>query len=118
MSFSTTFTENVRKYPDKIVLEFFNRYELFQSPHDKRRIGSVGPPLPGVEVRVVDSESTAILPDGEIRDIQLRGLNVFNGYWRQPKKTPNLSQPTDDSAQEIWDLGNISDKLSTLWYNL
>jgi len=53
----------------------------------ERRIGSVGMPLPGVELRIVDSESGEILPDGKIGDIQLRGPNVFKGYWKQPDKT-------------------------------
>ena len=55
--------------------------------HGERRIGSVGLPLPGVEVRIVDSETETPLPDGEIGDLQLRGPNVFNSYWRQPQKT-------------------------------
>lgn len=55
--------------------------------HGERRIGSVGLPLPGVEVRIVGSETESPLPDGEIGDLQLRGPNVFNRYWRQPEKT-------------------------------
>ncbi|MGB7873261.1 MAG: AMP-binding protein [Anaerolineales bacterium] len=55
--------------------------------HGERRIGSVGHPLPGVEVRIADSETGEILPDGEIGDVQLRGPNVFKGYWQQPEKT-------------------------------
>jgi len=53
----------------------------------ERRIGSVGLPLPGVEVRIVNSETEEILSDGEIGDVQLRGPNIFKGYWRQPDKT-------------------------------
>ena len=53
----------------------------------ERRMGSVGLPLPGVEARVVDPETVKELPNGEIGEIQLRGLNVFKGYWRQPEKT-------------------------------
>jgi malonyl-CoA/methylmalonyl-CoA synthetase len=52
-----------------------------------RRMGSVGMPLPGVEVRIVDSETEEILPGGEIGDVQVRGPNVFKGYWGQPGKT-------------------------------
>jgi malonyl-CoA/methylmalonyl-CoA synthetase len=55
--------------------------------HGERRIGSVGLPLPGVDVRIVNSETGEILPDGEIGDVQLRGPNIFKGYWRQPEKT-------------------------------
>lgn len=53
----------------------------------ERRIGSVGLPLPGVEVRIVHSETGEILPTGEIGDVQLRGPNIFKGYWNQPDKT-------------------------------
>lgn len=55
--------------------------------HGERRIGSVGLPLPGVDVRIVNSETGEVLPDGEIGDLQLRGPNIFKGYWRQPEKT-------------------------------
>jgi malonyl-CoA/methylmalonyl-CoA synthetase len=55
--------------------------------HGERRIGSVGLPLPGVDVRIVNSETGEVLPDGEIGDVQLRGPNIFKGYWRQPQKT-------------------------------
>lgn len=53
----------------------------------ERRIGSVGPPLPGVEIRIVNAETEEILLTGEIGDVQLRGPNVFKGYWNQPDKT-------------------------------
>lgn len=55
--------------------------------HGERRIGSVGLPLPGVDVRVVNSETEEVLPIGDIGDVQLRGPNVFKGYWKQPDKT-------------------------------
>jgi malonyl-CoA/methylmalonyl-CoA synthetase len=44
-------------------------------------------PLPGVEVRIVHSETGEPLVTGEIGDVQLRGPNVFKGYWGQPDKT-------------------------------
>jgi len=52
----------------------------------ERRGGTVGFPLPGVEVRVVD-DSDRPLPAGEIGGIQVRGPNVLPGYWRLPEKT-------------------------------
>ncbi|MEO8358357.1 MAG: AMP-binding protein, partial [Chloroflexota bacterium] len=55
--------------------------------HGERRLGSVGLPLRGVEIRVVNPENDGVLPDGEIGEVQLRGPNVFKGYWRQPEKT-------------------------------
>ena len=53
----------------------------------ERRLGSVGLPLAGVEVRVVNPENDQSLPDGEIGEVQLRGPNIFKGYWKQPHKT-------------------------------
>lgn len=55
--------------------------------NSERRIGSVGLPLPGVEVRVVNPENDQALSDGEIGEVQLRGPNIFKGYWKQPQKT-------------------------------
>ena len=58
------------------------------NPYDGERIpGSVGLPLPGVEVRITDPETGAVLPQGEIGMIEIRGPNVFKGYWRMPEKT-------------------------------
>lgn len=57
------------------------------NPYDGERVpGSVGFPLQGVEVRIVD-ESGQPLPPGEIGTIEVRGPNVFKGYWRMPDKT-------------------------------
>jgi malonyl-CoA/methylmalonyl-CoA synthetase len=69
----------------------------------ERRLGSVGLPLPGVKVRIVHSETAEILPDGEIGDLQLRGPNVFKGYWRQPEKTAEAF--TKDGWFKTGDLG-------------
>ena len=52
----------------------------------ERRPGSVGLPLPGVSVRLIDSEGGPA-PDGEIGEVHLRGPNVFPGYWRREDAT-------------------------------
>lgn len=52
----------------------------------ERRPGTVGPALPGVELRVVNAEGE-VLPAGEAGDLQVRGANVFQGYWQMPEKT-------------------------------
>ncbi|PVH30167.1 malonate--CoA ligase [Pararhodobacter oceanensis] len=52
-----------------------------------RKAGTVGPALPGVEVKITDPESGAELPTGEAGMIEVRGANVFQGYWRMPEKT-------------------------------
>jgi long-chain acyl-CoA synthetase len=48
--------------------------------------GSIGPPLPGVDVRLVDADGTDVLP-GDPGEIWVRGPNVFPGYWRDPDAT-------------------------------
>lgn len=53
----------------------------------QRRPGSVGLPLPGVEVVVADHDTGEQLPLGEIGSIEVRGPNVFDRYWRNPEKT-------------------------------
>lgn len=58
------------------------------NPYDGERIaGTVGMPLSGVEIRITDRESHRCLPQGEIGILQVRGPNVFSGYWRMPDKT-------------------------------
>ena len=54
--------------------------------HGERRAGTVGLPLPGVTVRVVD-EAGERVADGETGNLQVQGPNVFPGYWRMPEKT-------------------------------
>ena len=53
----------------------------------ERRPGTVGVPLPGITVRVVDADSGAALPSGQLGMIEVAGPNVFAGYWRMPDKT-------------------------------
>jgi malonyl-CoA/methylmalonyl-CoA synthetase len=58
------------------------------NPYDgERRAGTVGFPLPGVEVRITAPDSTEEVPQGEVGRIEVRGPNVFQGYWQMPEKT-------------------------------
>jgi malonyl-CoA/methylmalonyl-CoA synthetase len=58
------------------------------NPYDgERRAGTVGLPLPGVDLRVVDLESRSQLGRDALGMIEVRGPNVFAGYWRNPEKT-------------------------------
>ena len=52
----------------------------------ERRLGSVGTPLPGVEVRLVD-ESGAVVPEGTSGELEIRGPGVFLEYWQRPVET-------------------------------
>ncbi|MCB1686956.1 MAG: malonyl-CoA synthase [Halioglobus sp.] len=54
--------------------------------HGERRAGTVGKALPDVSVRIVDDDG-ALLAHGEIGNLQVKGPNVFSGYWHMPEKT-------------------------------
>ena len=72
----------------------------------ERKPGSVGPPLPGVEVRICDAAGT-VLPHGETGNIQVRGENVFKEYWRMPEET--AEDFTEDGFFNTGDLGVIDE---------
>jgi len=67
-----------------------------------RKIGTVGLPVPGVEMRILD-EQGKVLPLGDIGEIAVRGANVMRGYWEMP-------EATSESFYNDWfltgDLGN------------
>ena len=64
------------------------------NPYDgERRAGTVGFPLPGIEVIVTDPETGAEMPRGEIGVLEVRGPNVFAGYWNKPDKTAEDLRP-------------------------
>ncbi|MDA4844191.1 malonate--CoA ligase [Hoeflea poritis] len=76
------------------------------NPYDgERRAGTVGFPLPGVELRVAEPSSGERLADGEIGVIEVRGPNVFKGYWQMPEKTKEEFR--DDGFFITGDLGRI-----------
>jgi malonyl-CoA/methylmalonyl-CoA synthetase len=72
--------------------------------HGARIPGSVGLPLPGVEIRIAD-EQGAPVPQGEIGMIEVRGPNVFKGYWKMPEKTQ--AEFRSDGFFITGDLGTI-----------
>lgn len=79
------------------------------NPYDGDRVpGAVGPALPGVTVRVTDPETGAELPREAIGMIEVKGPNVFKGYWRMPEKTK--AEFRDDGFFITGDLGKIDDK--------
>ena len=79
------------------------------NPYDGERVpGAVGFPLPGVSVRVTDPETGAAFEKDTIGMIEVKGPNVFKGYWRMPEKTK--SEFRDDGFFITGDLGKIDAK--------
>ncbi len=74
------------------------------NPYDgERRAGTVGLPLPGVEVRI--TEAGAGVAQGDVGAIEVRGPNVFAGYWQMPEKT--REELRDDGFFLTGDLGRL-----------
>ncbi|MBC9883657.1 malonyl-CoA synthase [Bradyrhizobium sp. INPA01-394B] len=79
------------------------------NPYDGERLpGAVGFPLPGVSLRVTEPETGRELPREEIGMIEVKGPNVFKGYWRMPEKTKSEFRP--DGFFITGDLGKIDDR--------
>ncbi|SIS76730.1 malonate--CoA ligase [Paracoccus saliphilus] len=85
--------ETHRAFEDRTGHRILERYGMTETnmntsnPYEgERRAGTVGFPLPEVELRIV-GEDGAELAQGEIGQIEVRGDNVFQGYWRMPEKT-------------------------------
>jgi malonyl-CoA/methylmalonyl-CoA synthetase len=87
--------ETHREFRERTGHAILERYGMSETlmntsnPYDGERVaGSVGPALPGVEVRIADPDSGAPLPAVDaVGMIEVRGPNVFRGYWRMPEKT-------------------------------
>lgn len=78
------------------------------NPYDgERRAGTVGFPLAGVEIKITNADSGETLPQGEIGDIEVRGPNVFKGYWEMPEKT--AAELRADGFFITGDLGRIDE---------
>jgi len=76
------------------------------NPYDGKRIaGTVGFPLPGVEIRITNPETGALLGGEDIGMIEVRGPNVFSGYWQMPEKT--AAEFRKDGFFITGDLGKI-----------
>jgi len=102
--------EAFRERTGHTILERYGMTECGMSTSNplegERRAGTVGPPLPGVDLRVSREDGTPAGP-GEVGAIEFRGPNVFAGYWRRPEKT--AAEFTADGFFRSGDLGRIDD---------
>lgn len=94
------------------VLERYGMTEtgmITSNPYDGERVpGAVGYPLPEVSVRIADPETGKLLPSEAVGMIEVKGPNVFIGYWRMPEKTK--AEFRDDGYFITGDLGKIDEK--------
>jgi len=94
------------------ILERYGMTEtgmLLSNPYAGERLpGTVGTPLPGVSLRIVDRDDSE-LPAGEEGELQVRGSNVFAGYWRDAAKTAESFAVDDDGNRwfRTGDLGRV-----------
>ncbi|WP_459430561.1 malonate--CoA ligase [Roseivivax sp.] len=95
-----------------VILERYGMTEtcmIASNPYDgERRTGAVGFALPEVDIRITDRETGAALPQGETGAIEVRGPNVFQGYWRMPEKT--AAEFREDGYFVTGDLGRFDEE--------
>ena len=107
--------ETHREWREKTGHAILERYGMTETnmntsnPFDGDRVaGTVGFPLPGVSARIADPDSGKVLPQGEIGMIEVKGPNVFKGYWQMPDKTK--AEFRDDGFFITGDLGKIDER--------
>ena len=108
--------QRFRERTSHAILERYGMTEtsmITSNPYLGERVpGSVGFPLRGVEIRIADPETGQVLGPNEIGMIEVKGPNVFSGYWRMPDKT--MSEFRNDGFFVTGDLGKI-DARGYLW---
>ncbi|MCO5102276.1 MAG: AMP-binding protein [Burkholderiaceae bacterium] len=103
--------DTFRRFEERTGRRILERYGMSETamltsnPYDGERVaGTVGLPLPGVELRVVGEKGVECRV-GDVGAIQVRGPNVFSGYWRMPEKT--REEFTEDGFFRTGDLGEL-----------
>ncbi len=104
--------ETRRAWQERTGHKIIERYGMTETnmissnPYEgERRPGSVGFPLPGVALRITGQETGEVLAEGETGVIEVKGPNVFSGYWQSPEKT--AQEFRDDGYFVTGDLGKI-----------
>jgi long-chain acyl-CoA synthetase len=89
--------EVLRAFEDKFGCKILEGYGLsetspvasFNHPDRERKVGSIGTPIEGVEMRVVDDDRNEV-EQGQVGEIAIRGPNVMKGYWRKDEATAEV----------------------------
>jgi long-chain acyl-CoA synthetase len=97
---------------DCIILEGYGLSETspiasFNHPDRPRKAGSIGTPIRGVEMQIVDEQGKP-LPRGSVGEIVIRGHNVMKGYWRRPDATAEAISP--DGWFHSGDIGRVDEE--------
>ena len=107
--------ETHKEFRERTGLAILERYGMTETnmnvsnPYDGERLaGSIGFPLPGIEIRIADPQTAQVLSQGDVGVIEIRGPNVFKGYWRMPEKT--REEFRDDGFFVSGDLGYVDAK--------
>src|SRR4051794_2931834 len=108
-------TETHEAWAERTGHAILERYGMTETnmntsnPFDGDRVaGTVGFPLPGVSVRITDPETGSPIAQGDIGMIEVKGPNVFKGYWRMPEKT--AAEFRADGFFITGDLGKIDER--------
>jgi long-chain acyl-CoA synthetase len=86
--------EVLRSFEEKFGCKILEGYGLsetspvasFNHPDRERKVGSIGTPVAGVDMKVVDEDGGEV-PQGEVGEIVIKGPNVMKGYWRKGEET-------------------------------
>ncbi|WP_346898879.1 malonyl-CoA synthase [uncultured Roseibium sp.] len=104
-----------KEFSERTGLAILERYGMTETnmntsnPYDgERRAGTVGFPLPGVGLRIADPKTGRELAQGEVGVIEVKGPNVFQGYWRMPEKT--AEEFRTDGFFVTGDMGRIDER--------
>jgi long-chain acyl-CoA synthetase len=94
-----------------VILEGYGLSETspaasFNHPHRPRKVGSIGTPIEGVQMRVVDLNGAEVA-QGEAGEVQIRGHNVMKGYWNLPEATNATITP--DGWLNTGDVGRVDE---------
>src|SRR4051812_1555884 len=94
--------ELMRSFEEKFDCAILEGYGLsetspvasFNHPDKERKVGSIGTPIEGVEMKVVDDDGNEV-DQGEVGEIVIKGHNVMKGYWNKP-------DATEESIKDGW----------------
>ena len=100
--------EVMRAFEEKFGCKILEGYGLsetspvasFNHPDKERKVGSIGTPIEGVEMKVVDDDGNEV-DQGEVGEIVIKGHNVMKGYWNSPTR-PRSRSRTAGSTPATW----------------